>query len=247
MSEMNKLDGMKKCAALLVFLLGLCFTMNGLAASGYVSGDYMGLDDSTAVVISRTVSIREKPDVRSTRLASASNGTVLDVIGEDGNWFMVEYTDDKGNVYSGYALKNYIVRGAMTLTVLSDNLSAYCAPSRNAKLVGSLSKNTELTVIGTWGDYYIVNLRQASAFIPMSADVETSVSVVDEMVGVDQTGTAYTITDTLLRSGAGRSFRAVVQLPADTPVTVLAITDDNWALIKYGSYTGYVDAADLDL
>ena len=67
-----------------------------------------------------------------------------------------------------------MVHDQLILTLRKSNIPAYAAPTLEAKKVGSLSKYTQLNVIGTWDDFYIVSLRDASAFIPMDAAVWTS-------------------------------------------------------------------------
>jgi Bacterial SH3 domain. len=237
---------MKKTALILACVLCLCAVLPASAA-GYVSGDYMGSDGTKAIVISRNVSIRVSPDTRSQRLASATNGEVLTVTGEEGAWLAVDYQDAKGNVYSGWALSTYLIRGAMTLTLLSSNIPAYCAPSRSSKQVGSLAKGTELTVLGTWGDFYIVNLREAAAYISMSADLEVSFG---EAIIPGESGsllTAVAQTDTLLRSGPGSAWASVAIVPSGAAVSVLSVTEDGWAQVQYGESSGYVLYADLNV
>ena len=222
---------------ILFCLLCVCLAMPALAADeGYVSG-----------VISKNVSIRVSPDARSQRLVYAPNGSLLTVTGEQENWLAVDFTDSKGVAYSGWAQSAYVVRGAMTVTLLSSNVPAYSAPSRKAKLVGSLSKDTELTVIGTWGSYYIVNLRQAAAYIPKSADLEVSAGNAADIENQISGYSATTLTDTLLRSGPGRTWRSQTIIPSGSSVTVTNITEDGWAQVNYQGYSGYVLLSDLSL
>ena len=69
---------------------------------------------------------------------------------------------------------NDTVHDQLILTLRKSNIPAYAAPTLEAKKVGSLSKYTQLNIIGTWDDFYIVSLRDAAAFIPMDAAVWTS-------------------------------------------------------------------------
>ena len=55
---------------------------------------------------------------------------------------------------------------------------------------------------------------------------------------VSMTGTATD--DVNLRSGKGTSYSAYTFIPQGTTVTVTDNTDEEWASVKYGSYTGYV-------
>ena len=81
----------------------------------------------------------------------------------ENNWAEVQYAKN-GKKYTGWINQNYIVSNYLTLTLRKSNVPAYCAPSRETKIVGSLPKYTQLIVIGMWDDFYIVSLRNASAW-----------------------------------------------------------------------------------
>ena len=118
----------------------------------------MGAPDAqrTAVVISKRVTIRSEMSMGSKSLGSANNGDVLSVLsGGDGNWLHIEYDTGKKQV-EGYVQRMYVIQRPLKVTVRTANTPAYSAPTKSSKLVGSLDAYTELTVIGTYDDFYIV-------------------------------------------------------------------------------------------
>lgn len=233
---------MRKWTGIAVFVFCLCLIF-GAMADTYQSGDFMGPNNDTAVVISRNLTIREEATTRGKKVTSVNNGAILTVYETDekGDWLLVDYTDSKGELYSGWVLAKYTIRNPLIITLLTGNVPAYSAPTTKSKLVGSLDKNTELTVIGEWGNFYIVNLRQASAYILKSTEMETNL-VSDFTHGL----TATTLSDTLLRSGPGKNWNTIVVIPTNTLVLVEDMAD-GWVQVQYGTYTGFVPAEDLDL
>ena len=152
-----------------------------ISLAGYV-GRYNGwvditgyggvaVPESTAVrIISRNASVWAQPRTNSDKLGTVQNGDELhgrvdantNIIMQDG-FYAVDYNGQDAWVNSAYA-----VCGPFEIVLMESNVPAYSAPDRSAKLVGSLSKLTRYTVIGLYGDFYVVNLREAAAFIPRS-------------------------------------------------------------------------------
>ncbi len=136
--------------------------------TGLGGGSYEELHDVR--VISRNATVRTEPSTGSRSLGSVSNGGQLtgrtdyngNIITQNG-FYAVEYKGQDAWISSAYS-----VCGPFEIVLQESNVPAYCAPNRNSKRVGSLEKGTRLTVLGFFDDYYVVNLRQASAFIPMS-------------------------------------------------------------------------------
>ncbi len=235
----------------LAFIFALLFTCTGLADGmeygmeyGYHTGDNMGASEArgTAVVISKRVAVRSKMSTGSKNLANASNGDILTVLsGGDGNWLHVEYDTGKKQ-YEGFVQRMYVIVRPLTVTVRTANTPAYSAPTKSAKLVGSLDAYTQLTVIGTYDDFYIVNLRQASAFLPADANLYTSKDV--ETLFGRRSGEAVTIRKTQSRSGPSEKWPKGPSVPsgADLPI---AREEDGWTLAFYDGKLIYVDTNDL--
>ena len=218
----------------------------GRAGYGYVSGDNLGAAGArgTAVVISRRVAVRSGMSTGSKNLAYANNGDVLSVLsGGNGNWLHVEY-DNGEKQYDGYVQRMYVIERPLTVTVRTANTPAYSAPTKASKLVGSLDAYTELTVIGTYDDFYIVNLRQASAFLPIDTSLYTSKDV-ETLFGRGR-GEAVTIRKTQGHSGPSDKWPKGPSIPSGTDLTV-AREEDGWMLALYDGKLVYVDADDLKI
>ena len=138
-------------------------------------GGVTSSDQISVRVISKNASIWAEPRTNSKKLGSVSNGADLwgvpvegdydgiQPIWEENGFYAVDYKGQQGWINS-----TYVVHAPLEIVLMESNVPAFGAPDRNAKRVGSLSKLTRYTVIGFYEDFYVINLRQSSAFIPMS-------------------------------------------------------------------------------
>ena len=237
---------MKKILILgiILFLFPFCARSDAPAGT-YLSGDYLAgrYADSCAVVCTKSITIRDEPSYDGKKVTSASNGDLLTVMGQSGEWTAIQYMKN-GEMDSGWVLTRYIVIQPMTITLLSSNIPAYCAPDRSAKQVGSLPRQTELTVLGTWGDFYIVSLRTASAFISMDADLITSDELYQPLYTAS--GFAHALRNTKMRSGPGEDWNIVATVPAGAEMRC-SIARDGWLLVSYNGLPGYIRLEDVQI
>lgn len=136
---------------------------------GWVPSNTILLDQQAmiypGIVISQNVSLRAEPSTGATRLATISNGTVLDLLNEQNGWYQVAYYDGKSVMpLQGWVRNDYIVRNPSFITTTALTY-VYAMPALDSKKVGQLVAGTQLVVIGEFGDFWVVNLRSASGFI----------------------------------------------------------------------------------
>ncbi|MBR1409406.1 MAG: SH3 domain-containing protein [Clostridia bacterium] len=211
---------------------------------GYVSGDHQGTisREYEAIVVSKSVTLRSKASYSGTSLGSASNGDVLTVLDDsDRTWVRVR-AKIKNKQMEGWVLRSYIVVQPLTLTLRKSNTPAYSAPSGSSKLVGSLPAFTNLEVLGTYDNYYVVSLRQASAFIKIGTDVWTSLEI--ESLFAGGSGTAITTRKTKTRSGPGESWAEGPTIASGETLTI-SWEEDGWYPALYDDQMLYVDSEDL--
>ena len=233
-------------ALLFTALLFLSAALADGAGGGYATGDYLGSSAhrAEAVVISKNVSIRKEKSTGSSKLGSATNGEVLTVLDDgDERWVYVRAGQKSGAV-EGYVQRQYIVVQPLSLILRRGNMPAYAAPTRSAKLVGSLDTYTKLEVVGTYGDFYIVNLRQASAFIPMDAEVWTSREI--ELLFESGSGTAVTIRRTTPHTGPDASWAKGADIPKGETLTI-GWPEDGWVPALYKDKLVYLPQDDLEV
>ncbi len=119
---------------------------------------------SQGVVISESMSLREDASTTAKKLATMKNGSILNILGKQGGWFYVSYQPAGKPAVTGWASGDYIVENPYYITTHAATY-AYSIPDRSGKKVGQIAANTPLLVICEYGDFYVVNLRNASAFV----------------------------------------------------------------------------------
>ena len=216
---------------------------DGYASYGYAAGDGMGAASvrREAVVVSRSVTIRSGMSTGSSSVGTASNGQRLTILDDsDPTWLRVRKQGDRTPA-EGYVLRAYVVAKPLTLVLRRSNTPAYAAPARGSKQVGSLSAYTELPVIGTFDEYYVVNLREASAFIARSADVFTSAQI-ESMFAAP--GVAVTLRRTQGYSGPSDRWAKADLIPAGEQVEI-ARGENGWTPVRYKGKVQYVPESEL--
>ncbi len=230
--------------------------LHGSVQLAAAAGDYgyewidatgFGAGNDTACVVSRNASVWSQPRTNSNKLGSAKNGEKLSVHTDGGapvmqsGFYSVSYKGREGWINSAY-----VVCGTPEITLMESNVPAYCAPSRNAKRVGSLSKLTSYTVLGFYGPYYVVSLREAAAFIPMSCRHYDS-----QFASLYRNASTYrgtTSRKTQLRTGPGEEYATVRDIGSGQRFTCYDEID-GWYL-TIDSDTGcfvYIDSDDADV
>ncbi len=120
---------------------------------------------STGMVISESASLRNEPKTTATRLINIKNGESFFILSTIDDWYYVCFYDSKsGSPLWGYIRNDFIIENPWYIT-MPQATYAYSMPTRDSKKVGQLISGTQLPVIGEYGDFFVVNLRSASAFI----------------------------------------------------------------------------------
>ena len=230
---------------MLVLVIALSSAAYADGYSEYQSGDYMAgpYMSDIAVVCTKSITIRSEPSYNGKKVQSASNGDVLFVHSQYNNWVEVTYTKN-GTDYDGWVIGSYIVIRPITIMLTSSNIPAYCAPDRSAKIVGSLPKQTELTVLGTYGDFDIVSLREAAAFIAMDADLLNSNELYYSVYNSPRR--AVTSRNACMYSGPGSEWEEIGTIPANATV-VCGASYDGWIAVQYNGKVGFIHESDVYL
>lgn len=121
-----------------------------------------------AIVISKSISLRVEPNVRSERITTLPNATLLNVLEDQGHWLYVYAWSLEEKAYvQGWLKSDFVVRNPRFVTTHKATF-VYAIPDRGGKKVGEVISGTQLVIIGEYGNYWVVNLRSASGFIHKS-------------------------------------------------------------------------------
>lgn len=201
----------------------------------YINADNFGwvTEGSPAYVVSRNASLWQDARTNSKKLASVGNGETVQVVLDAGGnavmqngFYNVTYKGKTGWINSAY-----VVYKPLEIVLMESNVPAYCAPSTQAKRVGSLSKLTRYRVLGFYHDYYVIALRQAAAFIPM--DVAHYDSAYEAMH--TRHASAVTTAKLTLRTGPGDGYASVKDLKAGEAITVYDVVDGWYLMVEHSN------------
>lgn len=242
---------------LVIMCLSLLLISSYAVADNYETGDqwekeYTGTGGiAVAEVISKSVTLRNKPSMSAGKITSIPSESCLMVLEEvNDTWLKVEWQKNGNKTYTGYIRSEYVVINPEYITLRRSNTPAYSVPSRSGKLLGSLSKMTRLRVIGVWGDYFVVFLRSGAAFIPKDADVwtETELNRLKESTYLSILGgyRGQTMSSVSMRTGPGSDWPEVVKLKSGTKLDVSSNQENGWVFAKdMNGNAGYVSIEEI--
>lgn len=249
---MKKLLRLYVCALLtLALVMGTCAAASadsaGTGLPAYSSYDFVhyradynhyvatdGISGGSQLrVISKSASVWAEPRTGSDKIATVSHGEMLEgVVDEGGNgpalrdgFYPIVY---KGR--RGYINAAYVVLSPLEIVLMESNVPAYCAPTPNAKKVGSLAKLTRYTVLGFYNDYYIISLRQAAAFVPMS--VRHYDTGFENLFADTASYAGSTVRKTALRTGPNDDYAKIKDVEAGYAFKALGSIGE-WFVISY--------------
>lgn len=209
---------------------------------------------TTGVVNASALNLREGASTGTSVLGLLRLGASVEIVETTGDWYKVTATVN-GTTKSGYVYSSYITVGGNQVTsgngvVNVSALNVRSAASITSKSLGIIKSGTSLTVTGTSGDWYAVNVNlngQTVAayvyktYITMGADTSSSQ---EPTVSISGTGTvnAYALN---VRSGASTSTSVVACIASGKEVSITGQTGDWYQIsttVNGKTITGYVYA-----
>ena len=216
------------------------------AASSYVGGDNRGQGPvfNRAIVLASRVTMRDQPSYQGKTIIRIDGGSEVTLISDANGWVQATYVDSKGASYTGYLRDLYVAKNPLVLTLRQSSVAALAAPDANAKHVGDLARYTVLPVIGTWGNYYIVSLRNASAFIAMDVKAWTDTELAIYNQGISQN--LVTLRKTPLYTGPGTDWQKVEDAPQGRTRVGIGVPENGWYPVRYEEkFVAFVNGADV--
>ena len=224
---------MKNILRLFILALVLVLTLGVIPLAAADGSDWIG------VVIAQRISQRESQSLSGKLVQNINNGEAVTILSEDNGWFNVTY-----NGKEGWVVSDYVVENPVYITLRNSNTAAFSYPNSDSKKVGSLTKYTKLLVISQTDNYWVVNLRQASAFISKKAEVWTDTDINNWLLHPPTEGTINK--KTTLRTGPGTKWYDAVGMKAGDKVSILG-SEDGWYVIVYDKAIAYVNMNDVDV
>ncbi|STB60371.1 SH3 domain-containing protein [Clostridium perfringens] len=225
--------------------------------------------EKTGVVnVSSSLNVREGASTSSKVIGSLSGNTKVTIVGEEGAFYKIEY---KGS--HGYVAKEYIKdvtessnsnQGTQTpekpsnpestektgIVNVSSSLNVRSGASTSSKVIGSLSGNTKVTIVGEEGAFYKIEYKGSHGYVAKEyiKDVtESSNSNQGTQTpekpstpeSTEKTGIVNVSSSLNVRSGASTSSKVIGSLSGNTKVTIVG-EEGAFYKIEYKGSHGYV-------
>ncbi|MGU8876755.1 SH3 domain-containing protein [Clostridium perfringens] len=226
------------------------------------------LNKTGIVNVSSSLNVREGASTSSKVIGSLSGNTKVIIVGEEGAFYKIEYTGSHG-----YVAKEYVKdvtessnsnQGTQTqekpsipentektgIVNVSSSLNVREGASTSSKVIGSLSGNTKVTIVGEEGAFYKIEYKDSHGYVAKEyvKDVtESSNSNQGTQTpekpsipeNTEKTGIVNVSSSLNVREGASTSSKVIGSLRGNTKVTIVG-EEGAFYKIEYKGSHGYV-------
>ena len=225
--------------------------------------------EKTGVVnVSSSLNVREGAGTSSKVIGSLSGNTKVTIVGEDGAFYKIEY---KGS--HGYVAKEYVKdvtessnsnQGTQTpekpstpestektgIVNVSSSLNVREGASTSSKVIGSLSGNTKVIIVGEEGAFYKIEYKGSHGYVAKEYIKDVTESNNSNQgtqtpekpstpESTEKTGIVNVSSSLNVREGASTSSKVIGSLSGNTKVTIVG-EEGAFYKIEYKGSHGYV-------
>ncbi|MGV1076314.1 SH3 domain-containing protein [Clostridium perfringens] len=220
--------------------------------------------EKTGIVnVSSSLNVREGASTSSKVIGSLSGNTKVIIVGEEGAFYKIEY---KGS--HGYVAKEYVKdvtessnsnQGTQTpekpstpestektgIVNVSSSLNVREGASTSSKVIGSLSGNTKVTIVGEEGAFYKIEYKGSHGYVAKEYIKDIKDEVVTEPEkpsapeNTEKTGVVNVSSSLNVREGASTSSKVIGSLSGNTKVIIVG-EEGAFYKIEYKGSHGYV-------
>jgi len=207
------------------------------------------------VNVTSTLRIRASASTNSSVLGTMRNGSTFDIISKSGSWYQIKY-----NGITGYVHGDYVKEIAASSSIstkgkvynVSTNLRVRSGASTSSSILGYLTNNTEVTIVGSEGEWYKIQYNSGYGYVSkeyITTNVNSSNNTGSNNTGntssseteINKTGYVYNVSSGGLRvrKEASTSSTVLGTLYSGNSVNIVGETG-SWYKIKYNSSYAYV-------
>ncbi|MEW9078443.1 SH3 domain-containing protein [Terrisporobacter glycolicus] len=224
---------------------------------GYVSSQYITITNnkpessetlySANGTANNNVNVRKGPNTTYAKVGSLKKNSKVTIVAKSSNnWYKIKFNSGYGYVSSQYiTIKTnkpepsetpYSANGTVNNT-----LNARKGPDTTYAKVGSLKKNSKVTIIAkTDNGWYKIKFNNGYAYV-------SSQFITIANNKPDSSETPYSVNGTAnnninVRKGPNTTYSKVGSLKKNSKVTIVAKADNGWYKIKFNSGYGYVSS-----
>ncbi|NLB20457.1 MAG: SH3 domain-containing protein [Clostridium sp.] len=215
---------------ILVFTCFLWFTpslLNSVKNMKFSSGENTVYASSDTRVTTANLNLRKGPGTSYSVLTVMKNGSTVEVLNVSGVWAKVVY-----NGITGYASTAYMKEFQSSKMVTTANLNMRIGPSINDKIIRTLPRGTEVSVISTSNGWAKVNYSGSVGYC--SLNYLRPVSTQPPATNITMKTTAHLN----MRTGPSTNNPVIRVIPQGAEVLVTN-RSGGWAKVAYNGSEGY--------
>ncbi|HFC9206378.1 TPA: SH3 domain-containing protein [Clostridium perfringens] len=226
------------------------------------------LNKTGIVNVSSSLNVRSSASTSSKVIGSLSGNTKVTIIGEEGAFYKIEYKGSHGYVAKEYVKdvteNNNSNQGTQTpekqstpestektgIVNVSSSLNVREGASTSSKVIGSLSGNTKVTIIGEEGAFYKIEYKGSHGYVAKEYVKDVTESNNSNQgtqtpekpstpENTEKTGIVNVSSSLNVREGASTSSKVIGSLSGNTKVTILG-EEGAFYKIEYKGSHGYV-------
>lgn len=205
--------------------------------------------------VTSTLRIRESASTSSSVLGTIRNGSTFDIISKSGSWYQIKYNGITGYVHGDYVKEittSSVISTKGKVYNVSTNLRVRSGASTSSSILGYLTNNTEVNIVGSEGEWYKIQYNSGYGYVSKEYITTNGNSVNNTESNntgntgsteteVNKTGYVYNVSSGGLRvrKEASTSSTVLGTLYSGNSVNIVGETG-SWYKIKYNSSYAYV-------
>ena len=226
------------------------------------------LNKTGIVNVSSSLNVRNEASTSSKVIGSLSGNTKVTIVGEEGAFYKIEYKGSHGYVAKEYVKdvteSNNSNQGTQTpekpstpentektgVVNVSSSLNVREGASTSSKVIGSLSGNTKVTIVGEEGAFYKIEYKGSHGYVAKEYVKDVTESNNSNQgtqtpekpstpENTEKTGVVNVSSSLNVREGASTSSKVIGSLSGNTKVTIVG-EEGAFYKIEYKGSHGYV-------
>ncbi|MCX0399749.1 SH3 domain-containing protein [Clostridium perfringens] len=226
------------------------------------------LNKTGIVNVSSSLNVRSSASTSSKVIGSLSGNTKVTIVGEEGAFYKIEYKDSHGYVAKEYVKDvtessnsnqgTQIPEKPSTpettkktgIVNVSSSLNVRSGASTSSKVIGSLSGNTKVTIVGEEGAFYKIEYKGSHGYVAKEYVKDVTESNNSNQgtqtpekpstpESTEKTGIVNVSSSLNVRSSASTSSKVIGSLSGNTKVTIVG-EEGAFYKIEYKDSHGYV-------
>ena len=213
-------------------------------------------NNTTYTVTASTLNVRSGKSTKNKVIGSVKKGTKLSVQKKESNgWYKIKYKNTTGYVSGSYvritnsstsSTTKTTTPSKTTYTVTASTLNVRSGNSTKYKVIGSVKKNTKLTVQKKESNgWYKITYKEKTGYVSGSHVKASTTASSSSTISSNTNKSNYTVTASTLnvRSGSSTKHKVIGSVKKNTKLTVQKKESNGWYKITFKGKTGYVGGA----